>query len=90
MFFTDFEHLHTGSSESSKIYKNRKKIQTKLCKPAQRETPPNTDPYSPDMDCVLPYKAIRSPYRENTGSVFGGGSRCAGNICFAIPMQHSK
>ena len=33
--------------------------------PSQRETPPNT------------YKAIRSPYRENTGSVFGGVSRCA-------------
>ena len=33
-------------------------------------------PYSPDTDCVLPYKAIRSPYRGNTGSVFGGVSRC--------------
>ena len=33
-------------------------------------------PYSPDTDRVLPYKAIRNPYRENTGCVFGGVSHC--------------
>ena len=31
--------------------------------------------YSPDTDCVLPYKAIRSPYLKNTGSSFGRLSR---------------
>ena len=38
--------------------------------------------YSSDTDCVLPYKAIRSPYRENTGSVFGGVSCCGSNVQF--------
>ena len=44
---------------------------------AQRETPPNSRPRTLSItDCELNYKAIRSPYRENTGSVFGGVSRC--------------
>ena len=45
-------------------------------------------PYSPDTDCVLSYKAIRSPYWENTGSIFGGVSRC--DLCFPCYRKYKN
>ena len=53
---------------------------------SQRDASPNTDPYSPDTDCVLPYKPIHSRYRENTGSVFGGVSRCVLDLLEENPL----
>ena len=45
-------------------------------------------PYSPDTDSVLPYKAKRSPYRENTYSVFGEISRTIKLHNLSFPNFH--